>query len=424
MRRYKDILAVREGANAPLAFHARNLQVAEISEEAWSGIGALSPVSMEAYKDLVEWNETENPQATSDRTEFKIRSLTLNVTQICNLHCTYCAAGGDGTFGDPIKKIAVEKTLPQIQFFLDQIPNGGTFHIAFLGGEPLLYPEAIGNIAEYTRDEAGKRGITATFKVTTNGTRVTDKALKMLMAIHAHVVVSLDGPAEINDLQRFDKRGHGSFDAAFEGLQKLLAHKDRLASVGVHSVFNEKNLDVEKSWDFFSPLPLDYLEFTYAVNNHDAEATRAYNSSLEKVLQKAFEKGGEDELLRINNVREIFARLDDQRRRTNHCGLGKSFVMIDARNQIWNCPWTVGLAGNKLGEGTDLDYDAIARHQASQIETNDCGTCWARFLCGGGCSFIHNSTDGDLKNKRNDFCERTRFLSALAVVYYHRSRAA
>lgn len=417
-RKYNDILALRPTPGSPIvAFHARNLAVAEISEEAWNSF-ATSPLP-----DIEAWNQEEDPEVQTGKAGFSIRNLTLNVTQICNLHCTYCAAGGDGSYGDPIKKISIEKTLPQIRFFLEQLKPGQSFHIAFMGGEPLLYPEAIQAIGEYTQAEAATRGISTSFKVTTNGTVINEKVLHALTALKCPVFVSLDGPADVNDRQRVGKSGRGSFDQAFAGVFKLLAVRQNLGSVNIHSVFNEHNLEVEKAWDLFSQLPVDSLEFTYSVSQPNPEASRIYNDQIARVARLAWEKGGEAELTRITNFRHVFEQLDEQRRIENHCGLGKTLAVIDARNRIYNCPWTVGQEADQLGEGTDLDYDRIARHQKSQIETNQCHSCWARFLCGGGCSFIHQSTDGDLKAKKNDFCDRTKYLASLALVYYHRSRA-
>ncbi len=435
LRRHEDIIAVRSPGGTPVGFHARNLQVAELSESAWNAMPTshwqnsqvlkISGPRNEAAEEVDRWHRSEDDTATTGKISFGIRSLTLNVTQICNLHCTYCAAGGDGTYGDPIKKISVEKTLPQILFFLNQVPAGERFHIAFLGGEPLLYPEAIEGIGRYVLEEAKARGVRASFKVTTNGTLITEKALKALQAIGAHVTVSLDGPQEIHDLQRKSKSGQGTFEQVWTGVQTLLQNREGLGSIGLHAVFNEHNLAVVKAWDLFSPTAVDHMEFTYAVASEDAEASRVYNEALAVVAAKAWAKGGETELLRIANFASYFRRLDSQERLENHCGIGKTMLVVDSRNQIWNCPWTIGQKADQLGTGNDLDYDRLAAYQETLVERNNCGTCWARFLCGGGCSFVHENTsaDGQLQ-KKNSFCERTRFFAGLAVIYYHQARSA
>lgn len=433
IRRHKDILAVKAAGCPAVALHASALEVAELSDTAWETLTPItwadgrvvaSRESSEALRELEEWNDQPaSPDATSNA--FGIRSLTINVTQICNLHCTYCAAGGDGTYGDPIKKISIERTLPQIRFFLDQVPAGEHFHIAFLGGEPLLYPDAVRAIGEYTMAEAVRRGVSASFKVTTNGTVVTSSALDALTALKAGVVVSIDGPEAVNDRQRKQKNGTGAYALAMEGLQRLLERKADLGPLGVHAVFNEENLEVESTWEHFANLPVDFMEFTFSVTHsaNEAEATRVYNEALARVAHRAFSLGGEAGLRKIRNFDDLFRRLDSQKRLLNHCGLGKSLVVIDARNTLYNCPWIVGSSEGRLGQGTDLDYDRFGRHERSLIEANDCGSCWARFLCGGGCSFVHGRVDGAPMTKKLAFCERTRFLTALTLMYYQRSRS-
>lgn len=434
LRRHQNILAVRPTPEAPpVAFHAANLTVAEISEEAWNALPNITlstsaaPLAIaqgEAGNELQSWSHYNDPETQNQDLRFGIRSLTLNVTQICNLHCTYCAAGGDGTYGDPTTKIAIEKTLPQIKFFLEQRAPGESFHIAFLGGEPLLYPDAIAAIGQYTLKLAKERKLHASFKVTTNGTLINAATLEALKSIRAHIVVSLDGPEAVHDLQRKTKSGGGSFSQVMKGLSTLMHNKSDLGSLGVHAVFNEHNLDVEKSWDFLSMLDVDYMEFTYSVSKPDLAASRQFNDSLERAAAKAWARGGEKELLRISNFRSVFDRLDRKERLENHCGMGKSMVVVDSRNRLWTCPWKVGSAKDRLGEGVDLDYDALAGHQKSVIARNNCNDCWAKFLCGGGCSFIHETTgQGDALRKKIDFCERTRFMMGLALVYYHQARS-
>ncbi len=116
-RRFKDIVAFKWEQGAPLAFHARNLEVAEISAEAWEGLQGDALSLSEATEELKLWEQEVNPDVKSGKLEIGIRSLTVNVTQICNLKCTYCAAGGMVPMVLHKLKINVEKTLPQLKFF-------------------------------------------------------------------------------------------------------------------------------------------------------------------------------------------------------------------------------------------------------------------------------------------------------------------
>ena len=97
--------------------------------------------------------------------------------------------------------------------------------------------------------------------------------------------------------------------------------------------------------------------------------------------------------------------------------------MIDAKNQVYTCPWVVGEKAEIVGSGATLDQSKLAKYQKPLIELNNCQTCWARFVCGGGCMFINRAHTGDKHKKDELFCERTRGLILLAILYYKRARA-
>ena len=437
LRRHKDIIAFKTGTNSlPVAFHARNLEVAQVSEETWASMAPTTfdngfVMNMESYEAGVDvsalealesWNQEHNQEARTSSLKFGIRSLTLNVTQICNLHCTYCAAGGDGTYGDPIARISVEKTLPQIQYFMNKLKKGETFHITFLGGEPLLYPEAIKLIADYVNIIAAEKNLRSDFNVITNATLVNDKNIELLASIKSSITVSIDGPAETHDLARPQKNGEGSAKATIAGLKKILSRKNDLGRILLHAVFSRQNLEVEKAYRFFCEFNADAYEFTFDVTESDFEANRKFMSEMTRVAEIAYARGGEAELRKITLFDGYFRALDQQIRTENYCGTGKSLLSLDSNNKLYSCPLEVGKKNELLGEAQDLNMAALEKLQSPLIEKNNCQSCWARHLCGGGCLFVHKSLTGDKHKKHVSFCERTRYLISLTLSYYERSR--
>lgn len=422
-RHYKDIVALKLENRAPLAFHARNLEVAEISEELWAAMKESSS-SLPELEELKSWEAQENPDVKSASRSTSVRSLTINVTQICNLKCTYCAAGGDGTYGAAQTKISVEKTLPQLKFFLEKVPQGGSFHISFLGGEPLLYPEGIQAIASYVRSETSPRNISARFSIVTNGTLINENTLGVLKDIKADVTVSLDGPAEINDQVRPMKNGQGSTRQVTLGLAALVAAKSELGSLTLHGVFSRSNLEVLSAYRFFREFDVEKFEFTYSVEENSQDSNQEFIRQMNLIAAEAYQLGGEKELRKIALFDQYFRALDTQQKTENYCGAGKSFLMIDARNNLFTCPWDVGIKEEQVGFGTHLDEEKLRTYEDRLIEKNNCQKCWARFLCGGGCMFVHKKATGNKHLKDDQFCIRTRSLIATTLLYYTQSRTA
>lgn len=424
-RRFKDIVAFKWEQGAPLAFHARNLEVAEISDEVWESLLNSQDPSTEAFDELAAWELEDSPDVKSGKLELGIRSLTINVTQICNLKCTYCAAGGDGTYGSPQTKINVEATLPQLKYFLAKVPDNSYFRITFLGGEPLLYPDGIQEIANYVRLMTVGRNIEPFFSIVTNGTLINDKTLAILKNIRAKVTVSIDGPASINDKVRPAKDGSGSTSLVIEGLRNLAEIKDSLSGpLIVHGVFDRGNMDLVAAYNFYRTLSVDRYEFTYAVQENDSESSKLFVEQMSQIAAQAFTSGGETELRKIGMYDQYFSALDNQQQTENYCGAGKSYLMVDAKNNLYACPWDVGNKSEQVGSGTIIDQERLDSYAAPLIEKNNCQSCWARFLCGGGCMFVHKQATGSKNRKDEQFCNRTRSLITTTLKYYKLSRTS
>lgn len=427
LKRRGDLVAMKTETGKILGFHARNLEVAELTPDAWNRFTNIDSSSnlnteIEVIDELSAWEREESPDVRTGKIGFGVRAITLNVTQVCNLACTYCAAGGDGSYGDPVKKISIEKTLPQIKFLLDKVPEGEFFHLNFLGGEPLLYPEAIEMIANYARELADTRKIELKFVITTNGTLLTEKNIDLLARIKCHVNVSLDGPPEINDRVRPGFGGKAMTEKILVGLKALVAQKHDLGTVGVSAVFDQQNLEVVKAYNFLSTLNLDYLELNFSHTELSVEANEKYIQEFKEVAALAWQKGGERELRKIKTFENYFRQLDDQQRVENFCGAGKSYLMIDARNQMYTCPWLVGEKSEMVGVDETFFESKLQAYSEPLIEANKCGGCWARFMCGGGCMYIHRNKTGNKHTVDPEFCKRTRFTIALSLLYYYQAR--
>lgn len=432
MRRFKNIMAFRENGSPALAFHSRNLEVAEISEELWSALESTSLTEAtwnehlkndSVRSDLESWDQEESKDVQTQNIKFQIKTLTINVTQICNLHCHYCAAGGDGTYGDPVRQISVEKTLPQIKFFLEQLPPGSPFHIIFLGGEPLLYPEAIRGIAAYTQELSLPLNIQSSFHIITNGTLINQKFVDLMKGLKPSITFSMDGDPATNDQARPQRNGKGSSAMALAGLNVLLQNRSEFADITIHSVFTKQNLKVVQAYEFFSQFAVDRFEFTFDVTEKDEQANQEFIQQMKQVSKLAFARGGEEALRMIPLYDSYFNSLDQQIRKTSHCGAGKALLSSNSRGQLFSCPLEISHRSEQVGEGVDLNYEKLAALQKPLVELNNCGLCWARHLCAGGCMYNHKATTGNAHEKHPTYCERTRSLITDALMYYKQTRS-
>jgi uncharacterized protein len=427
MLRFDKVVAFRTGEGRVLGFHSHNLQVAELDPLIWeallsnTGQGSQNFVA-QAQQELLEWNNEVDSQVTDANVSQKVRSLTINVSQICNLKCTYCAAGGDGTYGSKTARIDVSRATAQLDWLLHDVPNGGRFNINFLGGEPLIYPEAVEQIARHAKLATAGRQITLNFEMTTNGTLVSAKAAEMLAKINCNVTVSMDGAAGTNDRVRPTAGGGPSSARTLKGIAELFKVKERLGSLNVHSVFGAHNLAVLEAYDYLKTFPWDSIVFTYAVGAEDEVYSPLYSEALAQVIQKAYDEGGETALRRLSQLDHFFRIFDGQQRIHNHCGAGKTLLQVDTEGRFSVCNWFVNDPQEEVGRNLEINQEALQKYSKSLIELNNCGSCWAKFVCGGGCMFVNRARSGNKHQLDPEFCSRMRSLVTKGIEFYEKCR--
>jgi uncharacterized protein len=143
---------------------------------------------------------------------------------ICNLDCTYCFflskemlyPGDRFRMADELLETYVRQLIESTAY-----PE---VTIAWQGGEPTLmgvpfFERAVDYVRRHLRP-----GQQAQFTIQTNGTLLNDRWGKFLADNAFLVGLSVDGPREMHDAYRVDKRGDGSFDKVMRGLDVLRRH--------------------------------------------------------------------------------------------------------------------------------------------------------------------------------------------------------
>ena len=152
--------------------------------------------------------------------ENNIEQITLQVTQRCNLRCSYCVYSGK--FDNRVHSnldMSFEQAKQAIIFGLQRSNNSPIFSIGFYGGEPLLMFDLIQKCVSFVEENAPNRKIDYT--ITTNGTLLTLDKAEYLFSKNFHITISLDGSKEEHNLNRVFQNGIGSFDTIMKNLAQI-----------------------------------------------------------------------------------------------------------------------------------------------------------------------------------------------------------
>jgi uncharacterized protein len=179
-----------------------------------------------------------------------LQTLVVNVTNQCNLACTYCYEYGEDKIvdtenGKQPKFMSEETAREAVEFALRESRDNPHAHITFFGGETLMnFPVLKATIA-YARQRAAEVGKEIDFSLTTNATLLRPDVIEFLATERVGVTISIDGPEEMQDKFRVFNNGTGSYAIAAPKIKALLA-RHRTRPVGARVTLTKQTLDVRK----------------------------------------------------------------------------------------------------------------------------------------------------------------------------------
>jgi uncharacterized protein len=321
-----------------------------------------------------------------------LRALSLAIAQKCNLGCTYCYAQ-QGEFGGAAKNMELTEALRAVDLLVGKAEPGAKLNLAFLGGEPLVNRKVLRAATEHALQLARGREAKITFSITTNGTLLTEDDGRFFEQHGFAVTVSIDGPADVHDAQRPFKGGAGSYDAIMKRVAPLLKMQHNM-QVSARVTVTPRNLSLRPTLDGFIAAGFHSVGFSPMLSAPTA-AGEMQAGDLELMLGEMIDCGQEYERASRSGRRYPFANMVNAMReihRGTHrpypCGAGAGYLGVSAEGELSACHRFVGDEQGAMGsldDGVDMSRQAdwlATRHVHRQ---EPCRSCWARYLCGGGC---------------------------------------
>jgi uncharacterized protein len=370
----------------PLVLVVESSQIYQIDREHFDRLEAGDLASLQALR-LASGASTV-PGTMGVPTE--PTSLSLNLAQACNLSCSYCYADL-GRFGGGARLMPLEVALAAIDRLLEHAA-GRRVTVGYIGGEPFLNREVLHRSVAYARERGRALGIPVTFSVTTNATRLTPTDIDLLRQNRFSVSVSLDGLGEQNERHRNSRFGSSSL-LALDRIRPLLDDPGAARIVARATVARDDLRVAERIADLsgvgfqevgVSPLRSS-ADSSLQLRGDDwaaflTEMIRAAEADWGRVR-----RGGN---WRFSNVAIALKELQRGSCRPLPCGAAAGYVSVGAGGDYFTCHRTIDDPRFRIG---DLAHgpDAAARSRFLTDRHVDrqepCRSCWARYLCGGGC---------------------------------------
>ena len=212
----------------------------------------LNRLTEQGFLSSHHWCKIEHPASRllENYLEGSVQSLTLQVTQQCNLKCEYCPySGGFYNRQHNNRKMSFEIAKKAIDFYFLHSFDIPDAQIGFYGGEPLIEFEMIRRIVEYCNNEYYGKKIR--YFVTTNATLLTEEKLDFLMKNNFVLTISLDGPRQYHNKNRHRVDDTGSFDIVMENIKMVYRkYHDKKENIQFNCVIDPE-ADLKCINDFF-----------------------------------------------------------------------------------------------------------------------------------------------------------------------------
>jgi uncharacterized protein len=154
-----------------------------------------------------------------------IHVVAKPIGPMCNLNCEYCFYLEKQALFPANEKYRISDRVLSA-FITQYITSQPTPVVEFVwqGGEPtLLGIEFFKRVIDLQKPFLKRKTISNSLQ--TNGTLLTAEWCRFLKKYNFMVGISLDGPREIHDRYRRDRKGNGSFDQVMRGLKFLQEYK-------------------------------------------------------------------------------------------------------------------------------------------------------------------------------------------------------
>ena len=351
-----------------------------------------------------------------------LQTLVVNVTNQCNLACTYCYEYGedkivDTANGEQPKFMSEATARDSVEFALRESRENKHAHITFFGGETLMnFPVLKATIA-YARRRAAEVGKDIDFSLTTNATLLQPDVIEFLAHERVGVTISIDGPEEMQDKFRVFNNGQGSYAMAAPKIKALL-QRHRTRPVGARVTLTRQTLDVRRIYHHLTEelgfWEVGFAPVTTAPGRDYAISDGGFDHLLEQFRALAADYLAASLQNRhhgFSNVRETLQEIHHGHAKAYPCGAGIGLMGVSTDGRVALCHRFAGSDDHGLGTVTDgISWEKQQAFLDTHHVANktDCQTCWARPICAGGCYHEANTRYGSTQSPNLHYCEWIR----------------
>jgi len=361
--------------------------------------------------------------ALKQKTAGVVKALCLHIAHTCNLNCSYCFAS-QGKYHGERAVMSFEVGKRALDFLIENSGSRRNLEVDFFGGEPLMNFQVVKDLVAYARSIEKEKGKNFRFTLTTNGVLVDDDVIQWANRECSNVVLSLDGRKEIHDRFRVDYAGKGSWEKIVPKFQKFVEAREG-KNYYMRGTFTHANpdflKDIQQMLDLgFNELSMEPVVCAPGDPSALTEADMAIvMEQYEQLAQLMLQKDREGKPFTFYHYMIDLTGGPCIYKRISGCGSGTEYMAVTPWGDLYPCHQFVGEEKFKLGNIWDgvTNTEVQSQFAACNVYAHEeCGDCWARLYCSGGCAANAYHSTGSVTGVYEDGCKLFRKRMECAIM--------
>lgn len=349
-----------------------------------------------------------------------VNVLIKPASSACNMACAYCfyrdvAEHREHAFEGMLSLERMEQVIAAAMEYAE-----GICSFAFQGGEPTLAGLAFYRSVVELQKKYARHGVRIHNAIQTNGYCIDEEWAAFLAENHFLVGLSLDGPAELHNLNRKDRGGKGTFNRVMHAAKLF----DRYhVEYNILCVVTGKNArSIGQIYHFYQKQGFRWLQFIPCLEPLDSQrggekyhlSSREYGDFLIRLFDLWFadlQKGNYVSIRHLDNWMSIL--LGERPEVCSMTGCCSVQFVVEGDGGVYPCDfyvldqWRMGTVGEQSFAQMQQGEVAQAFIQASLRVPEECRKCGLYGICRNGCRRDRLALE-DGRLDRNFYCEAYR----------------
>ena len=311
---------------------------------------------------------------------FQTLDVTFQVTDACNLKCSYCYQINKGNH-----VMSLDTAKKFIDLLIDNDENTRQYMdtsksdaviLDFIGGEPFLQVELIDQILEYFQKQIIEKDHPWQYNwrisISSNGTLYFDPKVQNFLKKYRDFIslsISIDGNKELHDSCRVFPDGSGSYDIAIKAvhhyIDKLggsMGSKMTLAPENIQYTYEAVKSLIEEGYDSI------FLNCIFEKGWTNEHATILYHELI-KLADYILMNNLEDKVY-VSMFEKIFFRPKEPSDNVNWCGGNGRMIAVDYKGDIYPC-----IRYMESSLGTEIEPIKCGNVNDGIMTTDKCRNC-------------------------------------------------